>query len=874
MASAALLRGKVRSLENIPYEIDVMDTLHGGGVTEIFHSEFSIDYLGKKDTPLDPIKASKATFRALNLEDYGTVFDNFIAALAGASEKRFNMVVRKDGDLHWVGNILIDQCTWQNTPKGRTFVIKAIDGLGRLKDIPHSEAIPGSGIPSQKTVMQHISDCLNDTGLTEFWGAGDDYILESFEDESTLLGALGVNESILLKSAYWTSLNLSNYTNVDLEDTTRVRSARAAGRFSQTAVTSDADKPHSRYKVLENIMKLYRLTAIFSDGAYHIRQFKNAASTTYAARHIVKAGTVSTNSVISSRQSAGAKSAALTLDVMAGGTFGYLGPIAKATVTTPNVFKARILRPDDFELTDTVQPVTKTIQLGDVVGGTDKKIALAWSIQWLKLGFQINDVITAFSIKFIFGANRLKSETTFKPTEWTTVASDTVERRTDPWAGYMPLLGGTFTVVSPDIPAGTHIGCTIEFTASMTSKAGISLPTSTFYNLSIFDTEVYFTDGSKFSGSQSYESDNQVSSDNSVVQDFGTLDLADEGIISTLNGLLINTTGSTWVPSTTWAAGYDTDETLVKTLIKEAMALQSSPVQVYRGPVTGDWSAHLAMNYNSKTFVFNGGRWDARTGKIDGEWIELIIAKGGIVIDWTREHKAEKYTGKLPGMATATKTPQKHFEDFRNAQTTLTKVNENVVSGSTITTIEVEALAHSQIKDNDTIYIYDPVNSELLETFVVDGNVATSATSITIDSILTTDDIPVGAIIEFKRIELISTALLRSDKATQGAVWQKQRVVSGTATILVTDRVVLVDTSSVPANLTMPLAANMFANGHGQEIVFIDYKSNSQENPITFLRAGSDTFTDYDEGQLTTELQANGWEIRARAWSASVIKFS
>ena len=71
--------------------------------------------------------------------------------------------------------------------------------------------------------------------------------------------------------------------------------------------------------------------------------------------------------------------------------------------------------------------------------------------------------------------------------------------------------------------------------------------------------------------------------------------------------------------------------------------------------------------------------------------------------------------------------------------------------------------------------------------------------------------------------------------------------------ILVTDGVILFDTSSTAISIDLPLA-----NLGTYAIPFKDIGCNSSSNNITFNRAGSDTITDINTGQTSSIIATNG----------------
>lgn len=656
---AVRLRANIQSQAGLDWQIDIWDRDYASTVLEIDDDGFTIKWSSEGDDILEPLKTSTAVLQAYNRDTYSTAFDSFITDYIAGDEDQFKMLVYKGGVLNWVGAVIIDNATQENISNPQIFTINAVDGIGRLKNILFAEALTNP--PSPKTLVQHIIDALEYNELSQFWGAGETYIQESFEFTETQVGALAATDSMLIRTTCTTSMFLSSTKNIDVDDTTRTRTW--ANDSTSNGVTlfdvTDTDVPLTAYQVIESIMRILSCRIMMSDGVYRIQQVRNFDNTTYAARNIVKAGTVASAATITPRVGTGKVQDSLTLTVMGGGTFQYMPGLLSSQVSTPNTWAANLLKVPTKQLFTSVNPITFTVDLGTMVGGTNRGLSVSWSDSFVALGLAIYDVDIEIEMKFIFGANRLLSNpTTPNTATWTTNASDVVSRVVRAARGALSLQEQSF-FLTPDIPAGTHLGCTIEVTLTMVSRSGIALPADPDFEYDFNNFQIGLRDGSKFSSATTYITDNPSSTKYSVVLDFGTMRITDEGILSSYNSFYVDTTGGgVDVPSEEWDADYTTDSTLAKIVAKEAMSFQRSPVLLLQGPLEGPFIAHYVSQYDNQIFVLNGATYDVANDETTGEWFKLITARGSIVTDNERNVEPRGYNGKLPGFVSGSKKPK------------------------------------------------------------------------------------------------------------------------------------------------------------------------------------------------------------------------
>lgn len=881
--AAVRLRANIMSQAGIRWRIDIHDRDYSGSTIPIDINGCTIEYERKGDTILEPIHASEATLKAYNRDQYSADFDSFVDDLLTADELRFKMIIYKNGatTLYWVGNVIIDNCNYENLSNPRIFEIKATDGFGRLKNIPFAEAIPVGGVPVFNELIQHLTEALAYNDLAQFWGASDPYIQESFEFTETQVGAIAAGESMLLFTRYSSGLNLKTYADITLTDTDRVRTAKGGNLFIDD---KDTDEPFSAHQVLENIMRILCCRIMISDGVYRIQQVRNFDGSGYTARNFKKDQTILNNVTITPRQTTGPVQLGNELQVLAGGQIDFMQPLNKARLRTPNIFQSRLLKINDLTISASTSPVTDTVELGDVVGGTDKRINIAWRQNLINLLVAGKRARLTITFKFVFGTaatpiyRLLGTSALLNNWAWTSgTAGDEV---TIIFAG-SGLHSRDSSITTPDIPTGTHTAAQVIITITQDT-----IPGTTGAALTDADFKMIFRlfavslrDGSLFQDSATYEVDNPDSSDNSTIQDFGTLSLADTGIITNLNSWQVDTGGSTWVNSADWNAGFPGNESLARTILKEAMSLQKTPVERRQMNLEGDWSAYQVAFYDSKPFVFNGGTQNLHDDEVNGEWFELITVKTGIsinkVITATRAN-----LDRDPGILTALKDFQDWMDDWKDFDAQQAVMSTLEPAGGAVTSLPIIAPGHDLMKKGDKISLMDAHNGvEVLEV-VLDADVGSADTSMTIVSI-TVPELPAMTWVRHKPSQVVTSELGRFDNLQMISAPAKKINIANASTFdIETDMYKISSEFSQTGTqvIELPLADDCWdANtSTGLEFIVFDTDENASINNVTVqVEGGSgDEIIDTQSGQSSTIIGEDGFDLTIQCISATQFKIT
>jgi len=239
----------VSAQENYSYAIAIADADHVGASTIIDTVSLNFSWKPETDEIFCPIITSEC--RLVLSIDNGTKAQ-LIEDMAGAAEGRFRIKVTKGGTLYWVGYILSDLATREDTYYPYDFEVRATDGIGRLKDIDYNNA--GTPYAGKETILNHIYNVLGKIGLADGKiGLADFYTTETY---------------LQTVADFWAE-SQSALTQADADPL-------AINRFKHRAYIIVDDKGNqtfnSAFDVLKDIMTAIGARFIYSEGSYKIIQ--------------------------------------------------------------------------------------------------------------------------------------------------------------------------------------------------------------------------------------------------------------------------------------------------------------------------------------------------------------------------------------------------------------------------------------------------------------------------------------------------------------------------------------------------------------------------------------------------------------------------
>lgn len=751
---AVQLEGGFLSMNGSEYDISIYNDSYASSSTTIVIKSLKITYESEGDPFLEPLKASRCQVEFIN---NSAAVDTFITALVNGDEDQFKIKVEKEGDMFWCGVLLADQFSFEDKPKNRVVTLNAIDGIGRLRDLRFDWALD-SGNPDQNTYLEYIYECLEYNGLSDFWGAGVAYFKESAEIYDTNMTNTGNQYSPLLQTRCDKARFLTDemYTNV-----------RNLKPFGKKATLPD-DAAINCYEVLERILKLMTCRMFISDGVYYIQQLRNFNTSSYNERSIRKDLAVLSYQTVTHRLTE-----ATDVKRLGDCRWTYFPPLQEVSIINEPLYTLAQSGGGIQQLTTVTEPLTQSIKLGTLTGGTSSGKSMRLRVAF-NVPFNGSSLPTLMQveIKFTAGAYRLKSQNA-KPdiVEWTTNSGDVV-RRQFTYRDLAKTSGMVYIdVITPEFPFASQTNCLLEVTWET-----IGTWSSANY-INIYPVEITpLMNGLELSTTK-YTVKNTTN--NSVIIEYGELEFTDEQEITSKNIMEINSTGSTWVQSGVWDAGYSSPVSLAKTLCLETMSFQDRAVLTLQGSISVPKSYvgggtpyvpmfHQTYYYDSETFIFNGGTLDCNLDKFTGEWFRSIQNKSGWGVqqdsgDGNAYNKDIKVGTPRENGFDPDKWTREAMYSLINKQ--LATVDTDIPNSGAITTISITSLDR-KLYSGDVVSILHPVNNRVMDTFTLTADAAASDVELVVSSQTPTDDIPAGALVIFNAQTIRDSGIFRTTSSS------------------------------------------------------------------------------------------------------------
>jgi hypothetical protein len=261
---AVRFEGTSAGVKGTTYTVQVHDSDFAGTKVDVslFGDGFNLKYNPNEERPDAEIIDSAVDFAIMRTPTTKTEIDDFISDLLSAPDERFTLRILDSSDnLFWCGYILADQVRYEDDRWADTLAnvrINAKDGLNRLKAIDYNDN--GTAYTGRVTFKEHLFNILDKTGLQDFWGATDDYLLSIvrwYEDQDAT-AALTVNE---MDRTFVDHLAFIDYDDNGSEVYT------------------------STYDVLKNICAIWGARIYLADGAWHFEQWNEYRETGSIYQH-------------------------------------------------------------------------------------------------------------------------------------------------------------------------------------------------------------------------------------------------------------------------------------------------------------------------------------------------------------------------------------------------------------------------------------------------------------------------------------------------------------------------------------------------------------------------------------------------------------
>jgi hypothetical protein len=704
------------------YDIEIWNESFVGSNTTVTTNDLKITYESEGDQIMESLKASRCSFTLVN--DSAAV-DTFIDNLVAGNEDQFKIVIKKQSVLEWCGVILVDQVSWEDKPKPRLLTITAIDGIGRLADIEFDFATDGAN-PAQNTMLDYIFEALEYNDLSQYWNGTQAYFKESCEFYDTQIAVTGTSVSPFLKTRFDRALLVTD----DVIGERKITGGSGIGKG--TSITLPDYRPLTCAEVIDSILQIMSCRMFMTGGSYYIQQIRNFSTSSYNQRSISKTLGVLSYQTVSPRQTEGTE-----IQRLGDCRWSYLTPLQEVRLDSIPRVTAAQSGGGIIELSTATTPLSHTVQLGTLRGGSGsgKSFRIILSMEAFAPASSLPSYVSV-AVNFTAGSYRLYS-TPQKPDKvtWSTTATDRYTRLVSYLDLQKPGLA-YIDIMTPEFPSTSETSCTltVEYTANGTWSSANYIKIQPIQIFELIDDAIIQESQFKVENPRTQ---------NSKTIDYGTPLLTDmTQAFSTKNTFEVNSTGSTWVFSDLWSAGYSANVELVKTLCLETMSLQDRPVGILQGTLkypTALVSGTPEMPrfsevyyYDSDTYVFNGGTLNCRTDEFNGEWFQFVQNKTGLSVT------AEDGDGYVYRGNDKFGTPKKNTQDKDKwnrdwiLEGEIAAVDTDTTSGA-ITSITVTS-TNKAIKDGDLMNIRHPVNLRIVAVLTADGDHAAAVTTINVVS--------------------------------------------------------------------------------------------------------------------------------------------
>ena len=302
------------SLKGVVYTLEIWDSTFSGTATTFNVSSrlFEQRISGQAEKKTTRIMGGELTFDML-IEN--STHAQIIADLRTSKEDQFTLKVTTGASsptLFWTGVIIADNTEQEDANYPYQFTIKAICGLGALKNVPYYDA--GTLYTGTKTFVEHIKNCLTKIPSSALYASGDEFFRTSVDwwDENV------------------TPANATDPLNVYGVDHIAFYDFHTSGGTEKDVL--------SCYDVLDNILTAFDARIMMVDGVYWIEQ-PSYRTSNYVGRKYAKTGSYLTFSAYGSqntlnRTESGARNSGQ------GGTWDYY-PALKKVIVNYNVFNRR-----------------------------------------------------------------------------------------------------------------------------------------------------------------------------------------------------------------------------------------------------------------------------------------------------------------------------------------------------------------------------------------------------------------------------------------------------------------------------------------------------------------------------------------------------
>lgn len=607
------------------------DSSYSGSTTSFKAESLEISWRGDDaQERFSPIIGSE--LRLSMVVDTSTL-ETFITDLVGAEEGRFTVSFGAfigGKTFAWNGYITTDNVRIEDTQLalGYRVEIRAVDGLGRLKDIDYNNA--GTAYTGKETFVEHILNCLNKL----------DFVSDLYPAPTNILNVV----------CNW---HEDSYTYAStINPLSRSRVSHGAFYYRDTKGNLIYS---SCYKVLEEICRAWGARLMFSGSQFWFIQVNEMATPT--AKTVFTYQTDGTEAVSASQDLSIIHTPGVAGNKIlrfSGGAFEFFLPLKSVQVDYKHIQSRNLIAGKTWQNTDTSTFTTEVVESN----GNTARIFLSGKFQVTSNyplgGGYFESYRNIFKIKLVvnlsYGFVRNYSTNDGNPTyttpEWEDTAVPTVEyyyvigpeiSTSDP-ASYV-LDVAILTDFLPDTGAVT---ISVDYHDSFETIDGTPLglegdPPPTYEPDWVFSESYmeYLYEGTFASQSDIYRylaTNNGGASKRLELTNI----IGDGPNLNSPGHIEVQDDADEWVISDAWRVGNSgTYKAHSQLLCNEIIRGQLTPVKKFAGQSFQNLDSpanpllpHLAISYDSAYWLLLSGTFNVKTEIFSGDWFKLQTASG------------------------------------------------------------------------------------------------------------------------------------------------------------------------------------------------------------------------------------------------------
>lgn len=684
---------------------------------------------GKTDVFYTPIRPVRAEFDMLA---NGAELDAFVLSMANAEEGKFTVKIEKDSVLQFTGFILTDNITLEDRQRSTYISINVSGGLVRLKgfDYKQPNGEPYTGVDSLHEIIFNCFEKISE--LKDFYSATDVFY-----------------SSVI--NWYEAAMNLTT-----LPDTLKATKVDQEIFFER--IKGGEYKYLSCFEVLTHICNRFNATITQTGGRFEIHQHEEIVKPLFRRIDYDKSGVL----LADGNQNYQKTIDQTTIKRLQPAGFGFL-PGLKSVTETYDYFNYRnLMQGREFLVFPPTQLSPAFYDLGSfstATAGGFLRMKAAVKVRIFRnspASQNWKDVSAKFKFRIQYGTKYLKrtkfqtapGDNSYTPQVWTTTQSE-FEFFSPLQPASLENAGFNFVLEfdSPDINENGELSIQILTASPLDKNFNAVTGLSIYYAIT---PELYLIssdESARPSSSQTFVSPN--ASDKYTVK-LETENIIGDGPTGTIKNRIriINSVGGTTDSGGNWRIGTTGTTYKISDLsVRTHLGFQDAAIQKMTGGVMLPKSSAAsvepttALLYRSKIFVLLNGTYDTRMCEWDGVWVEAAKSTVNTTTNITAEIGRVNSPSGVVGIA---QSGIQNAISVINQVATPNTLDGGLTSGSSLTSLTINASTYGEIIQGDILNLFDPTTNNF-QSFVAAADVAPGATVVTIEAATLNSDFTDGS---------------------------------------------------------------------------------------------------------------------------------